>query len=215
MAALTKLPAILFAPLLVYQNRIQGKKWTKIIFQFFLATIPVIAWSIRGRELTPYTAISGNFQLENWFRPNLLINLRWYASLFQIEHTLVLTSVGLIFFWIGLWRKFNTKLNLWNLWLLCGAVYVIIFNNHSMVHEYYHIFLIPALSFFVASGLLSVWKTNISDKKYVRYVFRVGIILIFVTGLVLPAVKRILFAPQTPAKSSEVTEQRYNYVIDF
>lgn len=216
LAALTKLPAILFAPLLIYQNRIQGKTWKKIIFRFLLTTTPVAIWSMRGRELTSNPLVSGNYQLNNWFQPYLLFDFRWYTSLFQIEQTLVLTAIGLLFFWIGFWKRLSTnKFDLWSLWFLCGVIYMIIFTNHFMVHEYYHVFLLPPLSIYVASGLNSIWKISSSRKTYIQYMLLVGVIFIFTTGLALPAIKQILSAPNTAAESSEISQERYNYVTDF
>lgn len=212
-AALTKMPVILFTPLIMYENRRSGNTWFKILFQFFLAVIPVFLWSVRARELTVYSPSA--FELKTWFRPNLFFNPQWYASIFQIEQTMVLSAIGLMFFWVGFWQKFNTKLKLWNLWLLCGAAYTVTFNNHIMVHEYYHIFLIPVLSIFIAFGLNSVWNINLDTKKYIQPIFRAGIILIFITGLLLPAFKRILSSPKSPNESVEINSERYNYIIDF
>lgn len=221
LAILTKLPILLFAPVMLYRSSLSRNNFIKLA----LSIIPPIAWYYRAGQLTIHPAIARNFELSNWFQPLLWLNPRWYFSLFQIEHIWILTTLGLLFFWLGLWQIIlslrgspsvnRVNLVFWLVWLLSGLFYLAIFNYHAMTHEYYHLLLLPPLSIFVGTGLSQIVKITKGYSRNIRVISITGIILLFIMGLIQPAIKKVISAPMSPEKSEEVTASRYRLIEDF
>lgn len=223
LAVLTKLPIVLFAPVLIYQQlRSQTSTVTPDLRQnlyiisakMFASLIPSVVWYYRAGQLTTHPAIVRNFDLSNWFQPQLWFQSRWYAAIFQIEHVWVLTTLGLLFFWIGFWRFRQIKWGLWHAWLVCGILYLAVFNYHAMTHEYYHLFLLPPLSVIAGYGLTSIIYSTVL-KHWSKLILSAGIIIMIVTSLSLPAIIKIISAPKSPEESEEITADRYHLIEDY
>lgn len=235
LAILIKLPIALFAPLILFASRYSetAKDCRRITSRFFaplrmtVSLIPTVIWYFRAGQLTVHPAIARNFEITNWFQPALWLNPKWYFSLFQIEQIWVLTTLGLLFFWLGLWSIVQTrpglatqgqafiKSNIWLVWLLNGLLYLSIFNYHAMTHEYYHLFLLPPLSIFVGIGLNQIVNITKGYSKNIRAVAIAGILSLLILGLIQPAVKKINSAPKSPGESTEVTPARYFLIESF
>ncbi len=218
-AVLTKLPIALFAPVMLYTS-LRG-----VPTQFLLSLLPAAIWYSRASRLTTHPAITRNFDISNWFQPQLWLQPRWYFSLFQIEHVWVLTTLGLLFFWLGLFKiiasfrgvpiKSGRRGNpvFWLVWLTCGIAYLAIFNYHAMTHEYYHLFLLPPLSVIAGLGLGSI-HSDVS-KHWSKLIFSAGIIILTTVSLSLPAIRKIISAPKSPEESPEITADRYRLIESF
>ena len=233
LAVLTKLPITLFAPVLFFSPSLRGvpiqsgrrgnpldfsiRAFTRNnIIKFGLSLLPSLIWYFRAGQLTVHPAISRNFDLSNWFQPQLWLNWRWYFSLFQIEQVWILTTLGLLFFWIGFWGEISkNKIDLWLIWLANGVLYLALFNYHAMTHEYYHLFLLPPLSVFIGLGLSKILEITKELSKNIRTLSIAGILLLFILGLIQPALKKIISAPNSPAKSGEMNMERYQLIEDF
>ena len=225
LAVLTKLPLVFFAPVLIYRqlrsqtlNVIPGltRNLYKFVFKALASLIPAAIWYFRASRLTVHPAIARNFDVSNWFQPALWLNPRWYFSLFQIEHVWILTTLGLLFFWIGIWTALKRNgFALWIIWLLSGIMYLSIFNYHAMTHEYYHLFLLPPLSVFIAAGLKKIFDTIKSLTLNFRLIAIAGVLLLFILGLIQPAIKKINSAPKDISLSEEIDFNRYRLIEDF
>ena len=233
LAVLTKLPIAIFAPVLIFrQLRDQTptvipalrRNLYIISVKMFASLIPSALWYYRAGQLTTHPAIARNFDVSNWFQPQLWLQPRWYFSLFQIEHIWVLTTLGLLFFWIGLWSIVTTSLRgakrrgnlvFWLIWLVTGLFYLAIFNYHAMTHEYYHLFLLPPVAVFVGQGLNKILKITKGFSNNIRIVSIAGILLLFILGLIQPAIKKIISAPKSPETSEEIDADRYRFIEDF
>lgn len=212
LAILTKLPVAIFAPIMLYRSSLSRNNFIKLA----LSIIPPLAWYYRAGKLTIHPAIARNFDLSNWFQPQLWLQPNWYFSLFQIEQIWVLTTLGLLFFWIGFWGKISKKkIDLWLIWLANGILYLTLFNYHAMTHEYYHLFLLPPLSIFVGLGLSKILETTKEFSKNIQTLSTIGIILLFILGLIQPAIKKIISTPKSPEKSEEINVERYRLIENF
>ena len=186
------------------------------MFKALASLIPAAIWYFRASRLTVHPAIARNFDVSNWFQPALWLNPRWYFSLFQIEHVWILTTLGLLFFWIGIWTALKRNgFALWIIWLLSGIMYLSIFNYHAMTHEYYHLFLLPPLSVFIAAGLKKIFDTIKSLTLNFRLIAIAGVLLLFILGLIQPAIKKINSAPKDISLSEEIDFNRYRLIEDF
>lgn len=209
---LTKLPISLFFPVMVFATGLKKSSLVKL----FLSLLPSLIWYYHAGQLTTHPAITRNFDLSNWFQPALWLNPRWYFSLFQIEHVWVLTTLGLLFFWLGFWIKVSErKTDLWFVWLISGLLYLTIFNYHAMTHEYYHLFLLPPLAVFVGTGLKKILDAAKPLISNFRLIAISGILLLFLSGLIQPAIKKILSTPKSPETSDEIPASRYRLIEDF
>ena len=227
LAVLTKLPTILFAPVLFYQLYRGGTAFRRIIIGFSASLMAPIEWFLRAKALADHPELIRNAQISNWFQPQLWLQPGWYFSLFQIEHIWVLTTLGLLFFWLGLFKiiaslrgvpiKSGRRGNpvFWIIWLTSGLLYLAIFNYHAMTHEYYHLFLLPPLSIFVGLGLNQILEITRGFSKNIRTLSVAGILILFFLGLVQPAIKKIISVPKSPEESQEITTDRYRLIEDF
>jgi len=216
LAVLTKLPITLFAPVMLYTSLRGAKRRGNLIAKFILSLLPSAFWYFRAGQLTIHPAISRNFELSNWFQPQLWLQPRWYFSLFQIEQVLLLTTLGLLFFWLGFLLKLSEKkIDLWFVWLTSGLLYLSIFNYHAMTHEYYHLFLLPPLSIFVGLGLSKILEITKRFSKNIQTLSIAGILLLFILGLIQSAIKKIISAPNSPEESEEINVERYRLIEDF
>lgn len=214
LALLVKFPIVIFSPLFFIMNnqlKITAGKMAKL----FLSIFPALLWITHGKISTTYPRIAINYQLSNWFDPKLYINPSWYFSLFQIEHIWVFTTLGLVLFWIGLWRMDRKKHFFWFAWLANSVIYFIIFNRHAAVHEYYHFFLLPPISVFVGLGLQSLISLFDKLPKLKRTVAILTILTILSLNLIFPALRKILASPTSPGDGNEIPPARYQYIEDF
>ncbi len=212
LAALVKLPSAIFGLLLAFPNRLKKFDIRTRLLLILLSSIPVIVWSLRASLIMKGDIYGGNYSLANWFNPLSFIDYKWYLSTFQILQINVLSTFGLFLFIIGIFTNLkNAKLKFWFLWLILGAIYAIVFNQHIATHEYYHLLFIPPLSIFVGLGLGEIIGLFKALPKYFRYLATTLVVALFVVGLVIPAISKITY----PTKISETLRTRYQQVQDF
>lgn len=84
-----------------------------------------------------------------------------------------------------------------------------------MTHEYYHLFLLPPLSIFVATGLKKIMDTAKPLNPKLRLIAISGMLLLFLSGLIQPAIRKIISAPKSPKESEEITANRYRLIEEF
>lgn len=110
----------------------------RIYINQYPAGIPHFGWAFNGDNIR--------------FRPAF-----WYWIFGERIGDLILGSWGLIPLTFGLLKV--TKKNLFiHIFFLSQLLYVTIFATASVRHDYYQIFLIPALALLLAQGTLSLWE---------------------------------------------------------
>lgn len=214
-AVLIKLHAIFFFPLLFYLDLKNRKNLRRTSLRAFLSLILPILWYVRARSLNIHPSVSGFSAVSNWFQPHLLLSPEWYIRVFQIESVWVFTPIGLFLFWVGVWSINHKIIKPLLIWLGCNGSFYLIFTLASMTHEYYHFLFLPPISIIVGIGIKKIVDLfdNFPTVKICIIIF--GILFMITAGLTIPAINKIKNAPQTPAESSEVSQERYNYIIDF
>ena len=213
LAVLVKFPIALFFPVLLFDKK-QRKNMLFSFLKFIVALLPSVVWYLRASKLTVDNHISRAFQAANWLQPKLWISPSWYFSLFQIEHIWIFTTLGLLFFILGIWGIGKQNFSLWRRWFISGTIYALLFNYHMMTHEYYHLLLLPPLAVIVGSGIWLILSI-LPRVFWGRVIALGGILLLFVSGLIFPAWKKIIDAPLDPSKSSEVQVDRYIQTTTF
>lgn len=213
LAVLIKLPVLLFAPVLLYQLHARGVPLRRAIIGFSTSLVAPIAWFLRAKTLAVHPELVRNSLIHNWFQPQLLFTWEWYASLFQIEHIWVLTTLGLLCVWIGLWR-WSKLPRLWIIWLVSGMFYFGIFNFHAMTHEYYHLLLLPPLGVIVGTGITQIARLLPKTPALLRMIAHGGLLALLIGGLSFSAINKILTAPFNPTESQEVPVSRYLMITD-
>lgn len=124
--------------------------------------IPFFAWAFNGDHIR--------------FRPSFW---RWIFGE-RLGH-LILGGWGLILFAFGLLRRLKGT-NFVLSFLLGMLLYVTTFATASVRHDYYQIFIIPAVSFTLALGAINLWNTKVFDKSFSRILLVFSVFLMFLTS---------------------------------
>jgi 4-amino-4-deoxy-L-arabinose transferase-like glycosyltransferase len=154
---------------------------TKVIIFFSIAFIPFIAWRI-WEGLHPegiplfWWAFNGNGIR---FRPAY-----WNWVFGERLGHLILGSLGVVPFMFGvLSKKNNSEGGDFIRWFLGGALfYVILVASANVMHDYYQIITIPAISLGLAAGTVYLWEQSIFNKILARIVLVVSIGVMLITG---------------------------------
>lgn len=154
----------------------------KLIFKafayLFICLFPFILWRIwesKYPEGIPlfWWAFNGNGIR---FRPAY-----WYWVFGERLGHLILGSLGVVPFVFGI---INTKnKNYFIHWFLIGALfYVGLVANANVMHDYYQILTIPAISLGLASGSVYLWSQNIFNKILARSILIFSIFVMLIAG---------------------------------
>ena len=119
-----------------------------------------------------------------WAFNGNLIRLKpswWYWIFGERLGHLILGSLGLIPFAFGV---INTKVkNLFIHVFLAGALfYVLVVADANVMHDYYQILIIPAISLALAAGTIYLWTTQIFNRILTRIIVVVSIGVMLITG---------------------------------
>lgn len=141
-----------------------------------IAFIPFLiwrAWEARFPEGIPFYswAFNGNHIR---FKPSY-----WYWIFGERLGHLILGSFGLVPFLFG---ALNTKVkNLFIHWFLIGSLfYVVVVASANVMHDYYQIITMPAISLALAAGSIYLWEQQVFNKLFARVLipFSIGVMLI-------------------------------------
>ncbi len=203
-SVLTKIPSFLFTVVPIMALILYQKREHKLIHLISYAG-PVLAlsalWYFYAAVITStnhLTRTLENFSIHNWFRPELFLTYRYYSSMFGYEDLLVIMPIGFILLALGLGVKLKTKQYFLYFWLFGLALYFLVFNRHSMVHEYYHFPFLPLASIFMALGFMYI--VRIFKNNPLAYCFIIGV-------FVLSAVPQFFYKAYQPIG-------RFNYVVE-
>lgn len=159
----------------IYKNR---KLAVRALIFAVIALAPFIAWRMweaKFPEGIPfYTwAFNGNHIR---FKPSY-----WYWIFGERLGHLILGSLGLIPFVFGV---LNTKIrNLFVHWFLIGVLsYVVIVASANVMHDYYQIPVIPAISLALAAGSIYIWNQHVFNKWLARTTLVLSVFVMLFTG---------------------------------
>ena len=160
-AILIKLPAVVFTlvPILLIMWSRQRLNLLNFAKFALISLVPSTAWYLYSASLAKESGLSNAFAIYNWFRPELFLNPQFYTTFFGYQYNLGLLPIGMLMFLIGLVIKLKKEQSILYFWLLSITIYFIIFNRHNMVHEYYHLPLLPIAAIFVGIGLGKIWQS--------------------------------------------------------
>lgn len=209
-ALLVKVPVFVFSPLIFLSPTRLAKVSLADFIKFGLAIIPVVLWSYHGKQLTTNPALIMAFNITNWFQIKSLITPSWYFSVFQVLQVWVLTTLGLIFLLFGLAiTTQNNKWKFWWYWLILAIGYVFLFNYHNSTHEYYQALLVPILAVFTGVGFHFVLNSCRGFKSWRKPAVKIGVVILFIAGLLFPALRRIHASPQNIEGQDKIMLDRY------
>ncbi len=145
---------------------------------FILAFVPFFLWRMWEAKFPQgipfYTwAFNGNHIR---FKPSF-----WYWIFGERLGHLILGSMGLIPFVFGV---LNTKVkNFFVHVFLAGALfYVILVADANVMHDYYQILTIPAISLGLAAGAIYLWTTKTFNRVLTRVILIISIVVMLITG---------------------------------
>lgn len=148
------------------------------LIYLILAFVPFFlwrAWESKFPEGIPFYIWAFNGDLIR-FKPSW-----WYWIFGERLGQLILGSLGLIPFIFGV---FNTKVkNLFVQWFLAGALfYVVVVADANVMHDYYQILIIPAVSLALAAGSFYLWTQTNFNRILTRIVLVISIGVMLITG---------------------------------
>jgi len=169
-------------------------------------------WSLRASVIMKNSGDGEGYLIFNWFSPLFFLDPRYYVSTFNILHINVLTTLGLLFFVIGLFTTWSEKkMDIWKKWLFVSILYLAIFNRHVSTHEYYSLPLLPPLAAFTGAGIVTLID-SIRFKNRIKkglFITSIGFLLIF--ALIIPSVNKISKDDLINANPQLI--ERYNQII--
>lgn len=154
------------------------KNWKKFILYCVIAFLPFLAWRAwesKFPEGIPlfWWAFNGNgirFRPAYW---------NWvYGE--RLGH-LILGSLGVVPFIFGL---FNTKIKNYLVhWFLFGVlIYFTLVASANVMHDYYQILIMPAISLTLALGSYYLWTQEAFNQKLARWVLVFSVFVMLITG---------------------------------
>lgn len=123
--------------------------------------IPHFLWSFNGNEIR--------------FKPSFF---RWIFG--ERISKLILGYWGVIPFGFGAITRKTPGLI--SMFLLAGFLYLSIFASANVMHDYYQIFIIPAICLATGFGLLSMWDSSLVNKKATMFLGVLILIMIYSTS---------------------------------
>lgn len=211
LSGLIKSPYYLFGLIIVFKRK---KAFLKRLILFMLFSIPMLVWSARASMIMKGQPYGGSYSISNYFDPKAFLDPNWYFSLIQIFHINTLTTLGLLFLLIGVFKYwFNRQFAFWRLYLIVGVFYLLLFNRHIVTHDYYGLVLVPPLAVYVGLGLRDVLSIMATKNIFIDRIAKTLMITIFAVGLIVPSITKVLSGPTEITKGSPLYE-RYINLLD-
>lgn len=158
-AFLIKPVAIFYLLPLIYSYfKKEGKLWpipTRYCIWIFVALSPFVAWRVWMQNFPEGIPAS------NWLFNGTHIRFRpafWRWIFGDRLGREILTMAGSFLFFFGLIKKSEKGRHLFHLLVLSSFAYLVIFATGNVTHDYYQTLIIPALSIFVAFGLVNLFR---------------------------------------------------------
>ncbi|KKQ95693.1 MAG: hypothetical protein UV74_C0013G0300 [Candidatus Woesebacteria bacterium GW2011_GWB1_43_14] len=186
-ALLVKPNAVFMAlPILVYgliKFRIKGVFYVRHLLTLSIVAIPILLWRAwMGKYLVgiPHFlwALNGD---DIRFRPSFW---RWIFS--ERLGVLILGVWGIVPFVFGLISSGKEKSYKYYscIFLLGSFIYVSVFATASVRHDYYQIYIIPAVSLVLSQGVSFMWRQKDYSKLFTRGLLIFSLGVMFITSLI-------------------------------
>lgn len=194
---LLKIPSILFTLIpvtyLILHAKMRVDLSVKLCY-YFLAIVPSLLWYLWATIISRGgTTLQHNVALANWFGFDLFLNPSYYSNIFGYEINLVLGPIGILLFLIGFFSRVKSSQNLLYFWLGGVILYFLIFNKHSMTHEYYHLPFLPIAAIFIGIAVEKIYKKL--NYLYLKKDLILVILSLFVFGSLFVIVKGRAYKP--------------------
>lgn len=163
------------------KNLFKKPNLSKVLIFSLITLVPFVVWrwwESKYPEGIPlfWWAFNGNGIR---FRPAY-----WYWVFGERLGHLILGSLGVVPFLFGLLQYKDKKSGGdFIRWFLIGALfYVVVVASANVMHDYYQILTIPAISLGLAAGSVYLWEQNIFNRYLSRIVLFFSIIVMLITG---------------------------------
>jgi len=149
-----------------------------LIFYSLIILLPFVLWRIwmsKYPEGIPFYkwAFNGNGIR---FKPAY-----WYWIYSERIGRLILGVWGLIPFIFGVFASKNKKH--FNVFFMLGVLfYALVVATANVMHDYYQISMVPAISLLVAQGSLFLWNNNFFEKYLSRFLLIFSILIMLISG---------------------------------
>ena len=196
MSILMKLPSVLFTviPALFILYKGPKKRLESLIF-LSIALFPSLMWYFYASKSSEASGLAESFTIANWFGLEVFLNPKYWSNLFGFEMNLVLLPVGMVLFLLGIMTKLKNNQRFLYSWLASVILYFLIFNKHSMTHEYYHLPFLPVAVIFI--GLAC-------GKLLAKRLYSLVLVAFLVLALMFAVVKNRAYMPI----------DRFNHVLE-
>lgn len=155
LSMLIKITSILFTLVpVVYLIKKNYADWKfKSIVYVSFAILPAFFWylyaSIAGRA---GEVLTGASELSNWFGIGVFAQFKYWSNMFGFENNLALSPIGIALLLVGLATRLKKNQFVLYFWFGSLILYFLLFNKHSMTHEYYHLPFLPIAAIFIGIG---------------------------------------------------------------
>lgn len=206
LAVLTKLPAVIFTLVPVGYILTTSKKYLpfdKFVY-LAIAALPPFIWYLYVANVNLNVAsLSNQTEISTWFGLEVLVGLKYFSNMLGFEYNIGLLPIGLILFFVGLATKLKSNQYFLYWWLAGVIVYFLLFNKHSMTHEYYHLPFLPIASIFVGIGaekIMMSFKSLILPKSLLLIAYCLSLLILMLPptlGLAYKPIDRFKYVPET------------------
>ncbi len=126
-----------------------------------ISFVPTLLWRAYASNPLHNPVLSANAgNLSAWLSFPLYLDFQYYRTLFNFQYSGVTSPVGLLLFPLGwIFGRRNVKdFTFFAVWLFGAYSTLILFQKHSMTHDYYHLVTVPAAALFMALGYREIFR---------------------------------------------------------
>lgn len=189
---LIKMPSAIFTLLPVLMILlIDRSKSIKTLFAYTtICLMPTLLWYLWAYfQKNSSQAAIGGFSFSNWFGLEVFLSSKYWTNVFGFEYNLVVLPVGMLLFIVGILTKLKREQRFLYFWLGAVSLYFLLFNKHTMTHEYYHLPLIPVASLFIGIAgerVVGSLAVMILPKKVLAVILSVALFAL----MIIPTIQR-------------------------
>lgn len=214
LSILLKIPSLLITTIpAIYLLKARSGFFKAAVYYLSIAIIPALLWYAWAVSVNRAgNVISGSDQISNWFGFEVFLNPDYWSRIFGFEMNLVLLPVGILLFLLGLATKLKENQLFLYVWLMSVILYFLIFNKHSMTHEYYHLPFLPIAAIFIGVGAQKIFEgvdTFLVPKTWLFLIAGLLLLMLMLPPTLARAYKpidRFRFVPETARLIKEITK---------
>lgn len=160
-----------------------------VVLGLFIILIPSILWrAYASNPLYNPVLFANAGNLSSWISLPLYFDFQYWRMLFNFQYSGVVTAIGLLLIPFGLFaaRRRVKDFPFFAVWLLGAYSTLILFQKHSMTHDYYHLVTVPIAAIFMALGYREILKHVASVTK--GHTIITALLVLLIPLYALPAV---------------------------